>query len=158
MFTTITDPLGDWSTPEGISSGGTIVGGYSASGAQHAFMLNGSYTTIDVPNTIYSIATGISESGSIIVGDSIASAVNGPHVGFVLQNGVYASLDVPGAVDTIPMGVNDAGDVVGVYADATGYHGFLAVDPPDVVPEPSSILIFLVSMAIFWFTRWWLVV
>jgi hypothetical protein len=37
----------------------------------------------------------------------------------------YSSLDYPGASQTFASGINDSGQVVGIYEDATGWHGFL---------------------------------
>jgi uncharacterized membrane protein len=39
----------------------------------------------------------------------------------------FTTIDVPGAIsgDTLPLGINDAGQIVGRFADATGFHGFL---------------------------------
>jgi hypothetical protein len=39
----------------------------------------------------------------------------------------FTPIDVPGATETQALGINDSGNVVGVYHDATGGHGFLAV-------------------------------
>jgi len=57
-------------------------------------------------------------------------------------DGTFINFDDPVAVpplsvDTFANGINDSGQIVGIYADNTGYHGFLATP----VPEPSTLLL-----------------
>jgi uncharacterized membrane protein len=61
--------------------------------------------------------------------------------GFLFNNGNYTTLDVPGSSLTATNGINDAGQIVGVYADASGLHGFLATP----VPEPATLLLLVIG-------------
>jgi uncharacterized membrane protein len=52
----------------GINNSGQIVGGYSAGGRGHGFLLDvdGSYTTLDVPGATSTDAYGINDAGQIV--------------------------------------------------------------------------------------------
>jgi uncharacterized membrane protein len=86
--------------------------------------VDGSYTTLDVPDESFTIALGINNAGQT-VGHYFDPA--GSH-GFLLDvDGNYTTLDVPGAAGTDAHAINDAGQIVGRYFDATTReYGFLA--------------------------------
>jgi len=66
----------------GINAQGDIVGGYTASGVSHAYLLrHGTFTTFDVPSGTATTATGINPKGDI-VGNFVA---NGATRGFLAQ-------------------------------------------------------------------------
>ncbi len=48
--------------------------------------------------------------------------------GFVDIGGQFTTLDGPGSTLTYALGINASGSIVGAYADATGFHGY--VDTP----------------------------
>ncbi|HUG40426.1 MAG TPA: hypothetical protein VMM12_08070, partial [Longimicrobiales bacterium] len=45
--------------------------------------------------------------------------------GYVIEDGVFSSFIVPGSTFTAAWDVNPAGEIVGIYRDATGFHGFI---------------------------------
>lgn len=49
----------------------------------------------------------------------------GRREGYVIEDGVFKPFVVPGSTLTAAWDVNPAGHIVGVYRDATGFHGFL---------------------------------
>ena len=55
--------------------------------------------------------------------------------GFINTGGTFTTLDVPGAGFTEAFGINNAGQVVGLFADSSGVHGFVA----SPVPLPAAV-------------------
>jgi uncharacterized membrane protein len=85
----------------------------------------GTYTQIDVPNSISTAVYGINSAGDL-VGDyqDLQEITHG----FLLSGGVYTTIDYPGvdAIGTVARGINDSGKIVGysAAADIPTYRGF----------------------------------
>src|SRR5208337_1632585 len=149
VFTTVDEP-GAWLTAaRGVNSTGQVVGYYYDNTGVHGFLdIGGVFTTINVPGASYTYAYGINDAGQI-VGDY--GSGNGVH-GFLDVGGVFTTVDVPGAHWTTITGINNSGQIVGYdYDDVNGVagptYGFLAT-PVSAVPEPSSLTISVVAIAL----------
>ena len=135
-YTTLDDPLADWSvtfsngntisgrtTASGINNAGQVVGSYTASnGNEYGFLYGGgTYTTIDDPLANgFTVAQGINSTGQIV---GYYGNNSGAH-GFLLSGGTYFTISNPSATTgTFAEGINDSGQIVGYYADGTGTHG-----------------------------------
>jgi probable HAF family extracellular repeat protein len=113
---------------EAVNAAGTIAGEYRGSidGVSHAFLgeVNGSLTTIDVPDGESPQIADINAAG-----DVVGSFVDAQNVkrGFVrTSEGTITKFDYPGATSTTPVAINWGGQIVGYYSDSTGKtHGFL---------------------------------
>jgi hypothetical protein len=69
--------------------------------------VNGSYSTLDVPDAISTYAYGINDCGQIV--GQYVDADNNFH-GFLRDvDGSYSTLDVPGAISPMPMGLTTLG-------------------------------------------------
>jgi uncharacterized membrane protein len=77
--------------------------------------INGTATTITVPNAVNSTAYSINDAGT-----TVGSATNASNIssGFIYSNGVVTSVTAPGAKSSYFTGINDSGVVVGVAYDA----------------------------------------
>ena len=72
-----------------------------------------------------SMNNGATPDGSRIAGLYANMNAGNRGEGFVIDRGVFTPLLVPGSSMTAAWDMNPAGDVVGVYRNATGFHGFL---------------------------------
>jgi uncharacterized membrane protein len=103
----------------------------------------GTWTTLDMPSASWAEAFGI--DGSNIVGRY--HDASGYH-GFLYNGSVWTTLNMPGASSTYAFGI-DGSNIVGQYYDASGnQHGFIYT-----VPEPGSIMLFIVGTGAFLSTR-----
>ncbi|HZQ21762.1 MAG TPA: hypothetical protein VFA89_03095 [Terriglobales bacterium] len=110
---------------QGINDKGAIVGSDEVTLIKgHGFLIgpDGTFTSIDVPNSNSTAALGINNHGDI-VGDY---AVAGKGSGFLLSGGQFSTLTVANALSTTASDINDSGVIAGNYTspDLTG-HGFL---------------------------------
>jgi hypothetical protein len=133
--------------PYGINNAGEVAGFYT-DGKWHGFVdVGGSYFTIDVPfPTIDTQVYGINDHGAVVgaYGDLTGGLYSGTaHHGFLDVGGVFTTIDDPLALpaSTWARGINNSGEIVGLYQDATGYHGFIATP----VPEPATWALMLVG-------------
>jgi hypothetical protein len=65
--------------------------------------------------------------------------------GYVVEDGVFTPFLVPGSQTTAAWDINPAGQIVGVYRDATGFHGFVRTGDeyvPVNVPGASATRVF----------------
>lgn len=104
----------------------------------------GSYTQLDIPDTMINGAT---PDGRIIVGqytDLTTGLTHGfflKNAGFELNDGKFKHFDVPGSILTKAWDMNPSKEVVGEFQDTAGRtHGFLlnsgvftTVDPPGAI-------------------------
>lgn len=74
-----------------------------------------------------SMNNGATPDGSLIVG-LYTDMATGRGRGYLLYGDTFIPFDVPGSIFTAAWDVNPGGKVVGVYRDATGFHGFLWAD------------------------------
>jgi uncharacterized membrane protein len=88
---------------------------------------DGTFITVDVPNSCATTLEGINSRGDII-GGYVDCSFQGHN--FVLSNSVFTDVDPPGCFGdsgflSTEMGINQRGDVVGTCIDSNGFHGFL---------------------------------
>jgi len=130
---TFFDPPGAISSSTStVSPSGTIVGNYrdTVGELRHGYLLkNGKYTTIDFPGALYGTFAGGGNPQNDIVGEYNFRAIcpaDCNHA-FLVHNGVFTSFDYPSATVFITQGtgISPTGVIVGVFGDATGFHGFI---------------------------------
>jgi probable HAF family extracellular repeat protein len=122
-------PDGQGTTVYARNAHGDVVGFYYANdtGRQHGFLLrNGSFSSIDAPDSFYTVATGINDSGDIVgyYGDDVTGE---PH-GFLLSGGIPTKLDFPFSTPgwTVVTAINNGGQIVGYFGESgTKHHAFL---------------------------------
>jgi len=159
IFTQLSDPNATIATyATGINNSGTVVGYYYNSpdlgdphgASSHGFIYsNGTYTTLDAPNSVAgtTIATGINNSGQVV---GYFEGLSAQYNGFIYDNGVYSSFinpdsgSAPNPRGTYAWGINDSGNVVGYYTDSQSrahpflYNGgtftALSLSPADAIP------------------------
>ncbi len=104
------------------------------------------FTNVEDPGNVNgTFATGINDTGQV-TGYYVDSS--GFTHGFVMSpGGVFTNVEDPGNVNgTFATGINDTGQVTGYYVDSSGFtHGFVATS----VPEPSSLVLFLIGASPF---------
>jgi probable HAF family extracellular repeat protein len=111
-------------TPDGSTIVGVV---FQTMTQSHAYVIsNGTTRIIDPLGSISAAAWDISPAGEIV--GYFTDVTNHTH-GFLLANGTYTVIDFPGTgvVATQVRGVNAQGDIVGQYKDASGVHGFVAI-------------------------------
>lgn len=90
---------------------------------------DGTYITVDVPNSCGTTLEGINSRGDII-GAYLDCAPPFHGHNFLWSNGVFTYIDPPGCFGdsgfaSTEMGINAPGDIVGSCVDSNGLHGFL---------------------------------
>lgn len=147
-YATFSVPGAVYTFAEGINDAGQVVGSYNNTGStgpgSHGFLdIGGTFATIDVPGASYTVARGINNVGQVTgyFGDS-----TGIHA-FVETMGSFATFGQAGSGDTEASGINDAGQVTGTYY-TTGPHGFLATPTALSVPEPASVFLLGLEVAL----------
>lgn len=70
-----------------------------------------------------SMNNGSTPNGHFIVG--FYTSMSGQTKGYTIDDGVFTDFMVPGSTQTNPWDVDPRGDIVGVYRNATGFHGFV---------------------------------
>lgn len=70
-----------------------------------------------------SMNNGATPSGRLIVGFYINST--GQSKSYTIEDGVFSDFMVPGSTATNAWDVDPRGDIIGVYRDASGFHGFV---------------------------------
>jgi probable HAF family extracellular repeat protein len=124
-YAILNDPLGIFTSAQGINDVGQVVGNYSAVGLLHGFLYTGgTYTPLDAPGATQTQPNGINNVGQIVGSYSVGSVNHG----FFYNGGTYTTVDDPlaGPAGTSAYGINNAGQIVGYYTDAGGRsHGFL---------------------------------
>ncbi len=109
------------SIAESVNDAGQIVGTYDKNQRGHGFLYdNGTYQTIDYPNSIFTEALGINNNGEIV---GVYWDQSGGIHGFMLINGTFSTFDFPGAKSTDLHAVNSQGWVVGNYGMPDGSAG-----------------------------------
>jgi len=152
VFTSLQFPSAATAEANGINNTAQIVGDFlDTSFNQHGFVLyDGVFQSIDDPSgTNGTAAFDVNDLGQI-VGDYFTGAfVAGIH-GFLLDAGIFNTIDVPfpGSFNTVVRGINNLGDLAGLFSDAQGEHGFIAV-PQAAIPEPSSVILLGFAIAAF---------
>src|SRR5262245_6885080 len=102
-FTTIDFPDASFTSAQGITPRGDIVGFYTIADVPHALLLSGGeFNTIDFPGASFTSAVGINRCGDI-VGRYDAAGVT--HA-FLLSGGSFTTIDFPGASSTGAFGIN----------------------------------------------------
>jgi len=138
-FTSIDFPGADAYTEAWrISDGGQIAGRYEGGESKyHVYTLsNGNFNPVpDVPGAVQTVPGNFSDAGGLnnfgdIAGNYSSSepanlGTAGDLHGFLLSGGAYTAINFPGAASTLAFGLNGSGVVVGVYTDASGFHGYL---------------------------------
>lgn len=137
-------------TPEAMNTSGTVTGPYADSGGElHGFLLapSGAISEFDLPvdhaSSVGTYPRGINDS-NVVVGWYFSPTFQ--TLGFIRQpNGKITSFNVPGEGNaTYPVGINSVGTILGIYSNATGYHGFVRnsagqiaiFDAPHASPRP----------------------
>jgi probable HAF family extracellular repeat protein len=136
-FTTIQDPLGYATLPDGINNSGQIAGYYlTAGGVSHGFLYNGGvFTTIDYPGATSTSLLGVNNSGQVL-----GEAAFGP-IGslsyFIYSDGTYTNITLPAN----GQGINDSGQIVGYGLTVqNAYTGFLYINGSyTVISDPNSV-------------------
>jgi hypothetical protein len=83
---------------------------------------NGTYRTIDVPDSAFTDVYQAQDNGVVMVGDVVKSADNSLHAFRRLGLAKFQILDFPGTSDgTVARWINQRGDIVG----ANGTHGYI---------------------------------
>ena len=145
-----------------INDRGQIIGVYFDATGQHLFVESGgsfSSFVLPFPNMAPTsfAASSINNRGEIVgfyTGPPTTALVHG----YLFSSGSFSLFDVPfaGAGRTHPFSINDSGVVLGDWVGTTGTHGFFAIDPPNAIPEPATILLLssgLVGLAGWRFVR-----
>ena len=125
QFITVSYPGATTGTyPNAINNRGEIIGSYADASGNHGFtLLNGQFTTFDVPGALGTFGGAINELGEI-VGAYLPQ--NGNAHGFTFDGTTYSTIDFPGSDYTVLNGINNLGEIVGDYANAGSavLHGF----------------------------------
>ena len=122
--------------PQRISPDGTIYGCYhddDTMGSMRGMAIGRDGTAeTDIEASMHNGAT---PDGRRIAG-LFTDMMTGRQDGYLLEDGVLTILRVPGSSQTAAWDMNPTGDIVGVYRNASGFHGFLfrdgAYTPVDV--------------------------
>jgi hypothetical protein len=90
------------------------------------------FALFDYPGVTQTFAFGLSDSGAVV---GYFSGATGVH-GFIKEGATFTQIDVPGSDATSVYGISPDGSMlVGVFHDASGFHGFLAtVEAADTTP------------------------
>ena len=125
QFITVSYPGATTGTyPNAINNRGEIIGSYADGSGNHGFtLLNGQFTTFDVPGALGTFGGAINELGEI-VGAYLPQ--NGNAHGFTFDGTTYSTIDFPGSDYTVLNGINNLGEIVGDYSNAGSavLHGF----------------------------------
>jgi hypothetical protein len=109
--------------PQGINDGGAIVGSY---GNQHGFIFhNGTWATLDYPNSSRTELLGISNAG-VIVGLNHATQQG---ISFMYVNGAFKTINIPNSFLTNVSAIAPGGLLAGtanMTGDQSGWRGFTA--------------------------------
>ena len=111
----------------GIDDAGTVVGVYTAGGAQHGFVRDaaGTTTTLDIAGHLHTQLFAINDNGVVLGAYADGDSVYGGTSFLRSAAGTLTTIAMPGASFTEGEGLNDAGTVVGGWIDAAGaLHGF----------------------------------
>lgn len=114
--------------PQRIAPDGTIIGCYhddDTMGSMKGMVLARRGTSHTELNA--SMHNGISPDGRRIAG-LFTDMMTGRQDGYLIEDGVVTVLSVPQSTMTAAWDMNPAGDIVGVYRNASGFHGFLYRD------------------------------
>ncbi len=103
--------------------GDDIFGGYTLGAITHGFLLvDGTYTTFDVPGATFNIVYAVNASGQMVG----RYTLDGVNHGYLRSGGQFASIDFPGAIFTVAAAISPNGDILGRFQDANKvFHGFL---------------------------------
>ena len=107
----------------GMNPRGDMVGYYMAAGLPtRGFLLSqGTYSTVQVPDSTSTYAFGINARGDIVGDYNIGPQEHG----FVLRQGKVTTVDTPGKGMTHLRDINPQGDIVGYHMTPTPPQGFL---------------------------------
>ena len=108
--------------------GGVFTRPNEPAAAYHGFLLSGgTYTTVDVPNSIGTAIVGTAVDGISNLGDIVGNFQDSTGVhSYLLSGGTFTKIDVPGATGgTFANAINDTGRIGGVFTDTAGDHAFL---------------------------------
>jgi hypothetical protein len=75
-------------------------------------------------NKFASMNNGATPNGRLIVG-FYTDMMSGQTRGYTIDDGAFTDFMVPGSVLTTAWDVNPRGDIVGVYRNASGFHGYV---------------------------------
>ena len=117
---------GTWASA--VNNAGTVVGTYTAGGAQHGFLRDstGATTTLDIAGHLHTGLLAINNSGQILLATADDNRILGGSSFLRSSSGVLTSVTMPGSTFSEGAGLNDSGVAVGAYYDAANVlHGFI---------------------------------
>lgn len=140
---------GTWAS--GIDNAGTVVGTYTAGGAQHGFLRNaaGATSTLDIPGHLHTGLGAMNSTGQILGSYADSNAVLGGTSFLRDPGGALTVIAMPGSTFSAADGMNDAGVIVGGYYDAANaLHGYMrsAAGVYSTVDVPGATATFLNSI------------
>ncbi len=109
-----------------INDNGEVAGSYSVNSVSNGFTWqNGTFTTINYPNSKYgTVLTAVNNTG-VVVGNHLSADKD---FGFIYENGTFKNIVYTGAKYTMAGGINNNGLVSGqIYFSETNTLGFTAV-------------------------------
>ena len=111
--------------PQRILPDGTILG------CRHDHDLMGSMDGIEIAradateiNQFASMNNGAVPGGNLVIG-LFTDMQSGVVKAYTIEDGVFTPFMVPGSLSTNSWDVNPRGDIVGVYRNASGFHGYV---------------------------------
>jgi hypothetical protein len=114
--------------PQRILADGTILGcrhDHDLMGSMDGIMIEGTNATEIHENA--SMNNGGAPNGHHVVG-LYTDMMSGFTEGYMIDGGVFTPFMVPGSDFTTAWDVNPRGDIVGVYHNATGFHGYVRTE------------------------------
>jgi len=109
-----------------INDNGLVVGTFASSAVSNGMVWqNGTFTTVNYPNSKYgTVLTGVNNSG-VIVGNHLSAERD---FGFIYANGVFSGIVYPGAKYTMAGGINNNGLISGeIFLNGSDTLGYTAV-------------------------------
>jgi probable HAF family extracellular repeat protein len=116
--------------------------------SQHGFIFDGTtFTGFDAPDAGRTEAWDINDAG-LVVG-TYFELIGGQQHWFLYDGTNFSNLNLPWDPSLVLItGINDAGQIVGRYGDGSGEHGFIGTPTMSVVPEPSTITLLTIALAL----------
>jgi hypothetical protein len=107
----------------GVNANGVAVGEWIGQGTHGFKLVNGIFTSIDVPGAEYSVALGVNAQNTIFGNQSTATL---QYYGFLLNsNGAFTTINYPSSTYNGLAGLNSQNLAVGLYGDAANsLHAF----------------------------------
>ena len=117
---------GTWAS--GLDSAGTVVGVYTAGGAQHGFvrLADGTTATLDITGHSRTALTAINDNGQMLGVHADDNTLLGGTSFLRSAGGALTLISMPGSIFSEAEGLNNDGVIVGGYDDAASVlHGYV---------------------------------